>query len=155
MLNQEIRKRITSAMKSNNSVERDLLRLIISECMTECDRKAIPTKDMDQNDLVLVSTIKKVLKGVLTSLEGIKDSEGGREDLSAQLNQEKLILESLLPKELNQDDIREFIIKNNIIISSDIGEGRSMGNVIKAFKSQNISVNSEEVKAVVKSIIAN
>lgn len=142
MLEQEIKTRIIQAMKEKDAVTRDVLRVACGEC-----ERSYPDK---RDDNAFIATIKKVLKGIESSLDNIGDS---RPEMKEQLSKEKLVLESFLPKTMTQDEVRKYIADKGIQVDAALGEGRCIGNVMKSLKADGLSVDSGVVKQVILSII--
>ena len=142
MLEQEIKTRIIQAMKEKDTVTRDVLRVTCGEC-----ERAYPEK---RDDNAFIVTIKKILKGIETSLDNIGET---RPEMQKQLLKEKDVLESFLPKAMTQEEIRKYITDKAIQVDAALGEGRCIGNVMKSLKADGLSVDSGVVKQAIYSII--
>jgi uncharacterized protein YqeY len=139
---QVMRDRVKVAMKSGNLVEKSILKLILGECDTLLNSAQQGGKPLTDEQ------VSKVLRKIILSNNetlGYNLSE----DKKSIIFQENEILESLLPKLLTQDEIREKISSIEADIKSAKSEGQAVGVAMKLLKQTNESVDGNDVKSVV------
>ncbi|MFZ2190221.1 MAG: GatB/YqeY domain-containing protein [Candidatus Magasanikiibacteriota bacterium] len=114
------------AMKERKEKTLSTLRLLWSQIRnTEIDKKS------DLTDSEILDVIKRQVKQLKDSL---KDFErGGRQDLIMGVNEEVNLLESYLPAQMGDEELKkiteEVLQKNNITETKDIG--KAIGLVMK------------------------
>src|SRR5690242_17374061 len=91
----DIKKRITGAMKSGDTVARDVLRLALSEIQTAEARKNVTASDDDASNAV-----RKLIKSNEETL-GLTTDAGRAKVLKKEIE----VLSTLLPKQLSVDEI--------------------------------------------------
>lgn len=130
MLIEKIKTDIVTAMKDKDIIKRDLLRTLSGDC---CKENKFP----DNNKVV--SVIKKFIKNIEECLNVANLEQSNK------LNKEILILNSYLPKQLSETDLRFHIIQAKINGNKDIGsimkylkskfsnnfDGKRAGEIIK------------------------
>jgi uncharacterized protein len=98
----ELQKRITEdikqAMKADDTVKRDTLRMLLSAVKNAANTKLAP---LDEGEVV--SVIAKDVKRHQESIDAFK--KGNRADLVAKEEAEMGILQSYLPQQLSREDI--------------------------------------------------
>ena len=104
-------------MKDKKDLNRDLLRTLVGDCCKE-------SKEPD--DAKVIATIKKFIKNAEETLKCI-GTEVGKVDTYSKHKQEINILESYLPKQLSEADIRE-------LLGLCRAEGYDMGRAMRHFK---------------------
>ena len=95
MLSEEIKKRMLQAMKSGDTLEKEILRVALGEIQTQ---EARASKAMSDEEVAAV--LRKLVKNNQETL-GVSE----RAEQKDQLAKEIAILESLLPKALGVDEI--------------------------------------------------
>jgi uncharacterized protein YqeY len=138
----DIKKQITSAMKSGDTVARDVLRLALGEIQTAEARKNAPSSDDD-----VAAAVRKLIK----SNEETLGLEGSGERANV-LRREIEILSSLLPKQLSVDDIVLALASEHEAIKAAKSDGQATGVAMKHLKSTGAAVSGNEVGAAVKKI---
>lgn len=135
-LNQDI----ISAIKLNNPIKRDILRIIVGEIQN------IQATSKKMTDEQIQSLIRKQIKANNEMIEYGAEPE--------RLEKENAILEGYLPKVLSQNEIKLILLANQEL-SDDIreaGSGKGMGLAMKYLKSDGYSVLGQDVKFIVEDI---
>src|SRR5690242_11435131 len=96
MLVDEIKRRITAAMKAGNTIEKDILRLAYGEVQTAEARGAAVT------DEGVAAIVRKLIKSNEETITATAEGEAKRV-----LVEENAVLTSLLPKSMSVADIVE------------------------------------------------
>lgn len=142
MLVDDLKKRISAAVKDGDTVARDVLRLALGEIQTAEARKNAPLSEDDAR-----AAIRKLVKSNQETL-GLT-AAGERADT---LRHEIEVLESLLPKALTPDQIVAALAEHRDAIKAAGNDGQATGIAMKHFKAQGVAVNAPDVTAAVKSI---
>lgn len=139
MLLETLRMDLKTAMKSNEQVKKDILRLTISEI----EAFKLRTGKCEDPDCF------KVIEKLITSnKETLALIEAGTEK-AQKLTQESAILGEYLPRKLTKEQIKSTLIELNVLVDApDVG--RAIGAAMKFFKSEKLAVASEDVTEVVK-----
>ena len=129
-------------MKSRNNEELSILRVALGE---------IQRAFQDVTDEQCIKILKKLIQG---NLERIAEYEKRQVDtnISEELKKEIEILNSLLPKELSEQEVKDFLNEHVESIKLAKSEGMAIGIAMKAFKSANKNVSSVMVQNIVKNI---
>lgn len=134
---------MVSAMKANDVLKRETLRLLMSEIKKE---RIDSRKELTDEDVMKI--IKSGIKKRQDSIELFK--QGKREDLVEKTQSEIKILEIYLPKQMPQEElekiITELIVKLGAISPKDTG--RIMKEVMSNYGSQ---VDGKIVQQIVSS----
>ncbi len=139
-----IRSRIKDAMKARRDVEKTILRLALGEVQTAEARGGDSLGDAD---------VEKILRKLVKSnLETIEVTQA--EDRKAELQEEVVVLESLLPKRLNEAEVVAALASVADAIVAAKADGPAMGVAMKALKSTGVSVDGKIVSAAVRKIRA-
>jgi uncharacterized protein YqeY len=138
---QELKKRIAEAMKSGDTVARDVLRLALGEIQTAEARKNGPVGDED-----IAASIRKLIK---SNEETLALSEGER---AVVLRRENEILSSLLPKQLSVEAIVAALAADHDAIKAAKNDGQATGIAMKRLKASGASVSGNDVAAAVKQL---
>lgn len=141
MLVDELKKRISAAVKDGDTVARDVLRLALGEIQTAEARKNAPLSEDDAR-----AAVKKLVK---SNQETLGLSQGERADT---LRHEIEVLESLLPKALTPDEIVAALGAQRDAIKAAANDGQATGIAMKHFKASGATVNASDVTAAVKAI---
>jgi uncharacterized protein YqeY len=127
-----------AAMKSGNTIERDVMRLIKGECDTETAKTGKPATDESVAKVVrkLVESNAETLKLMAETAE--KEKETGREvtvpERKAILEKETEILSSLLPKTLTILEIQCILTSKIDDIKAAKSDGQATGLAVKFLK---------------------
>jgi uncharacterized protein YqeY len=141
MLIDEIKARITRAMKEKDEVARDVLRLAFGEVQTAEANGGRPLKDEE-----VAAIVRKIVKSNDETL-----NLGGENE---QLRRENTVLQSLLPKSLTPDQIAEALAPQAEAIRAAKNDGQAMGVAMKHLKSTGATVEANDVTAAVKKLRA-
>ena len=130
MLINKLREDLKEAIKSKNEVKKTVVRGMIAECdafIKEAKRDMTADEDL--------GVIRKLVKQANETIEGAKSA--GREDLIAEAEAELEILNTYLPKQLSEEEVREIvrckILDGNLDCSN---KGLLMKNLMPLFASQ-------------------
>ena len=144
----KIKQAIMQAVKHKDEISRDVLRLALGEIQLKSAKA-----NLNENDKI--SVVKKIIKAnneTINKVEG-KIKEYGDPDKSldntiTNLYKEIDVLESLLPPNWTEDQIKEFIATKSLDIRS-LPEDKAINSVIKALKEANAPVNNTMVRKIV------
>lgn len=140
---EDIKKQVTVAMKSGDTVARDILRLALGEIQTAEARKAAPVTEDDA-----AAAVRKLIKSNEETL-GLS-AEG--DERSATLRREIEVLSALLPKQLSVDEIIAALASEVDAIKAAKADGQATGIAMKFLKTTGASVSGNDVGAAVKKI---
>jgi uncharacterized protein len=140
-LAEQIKKRMFAAMKSGNTVEKEILRVATGEITMTAARESRDLSDEDVQGI-----LRKMMKSIRESLV---DAPA---DAATALKEELEVIESLLPKSLSLDEVVAALdgVKANIVAAA--GEGPAMGVAMKTLKAQGLVVDAKEVSAAIKKL---
>ena len=139
-----LKKRILEATKSGKTKERDLLKTVLGDIQL---RSA--TKEIKEEECVNI-----VRKFISNNLETIKLCAGRDLQISTDgLKEENDILETLLPKFLNYDEVMN-VLKEQALLEqiTAANEGKAVGLAMKEFKQRGLNVDGNIVKSVVQNL---
>ncbi len=139
MLVDEIKKRITEAMKAK-SVDKEVLRVALGEIQTQ---EARTEKAFTDDEAMAV--VRKLVKSNRETLDATTDATK-----RAELEREIVVLESLLPKTLSVDEIVAALapVKDALVAAGN--EGQATGVAMKHLKTTGSSAGGKDVAAAVK-----
>lgn len=138
----DIKKQITAAMKSGDTIARDVLRLALGEIQTAEARKNAPATDDEA-----AAAVRKLIKSNEETL-GL----AGEGERATTLRREIEVLSGLLPKQLSVDDIVAALAAQHEAIKAAKGDGQATGIAMKHLKSTGASASGNDVAAAVKRI---
>jgi len=141
MLVDDIKAKVTAAMKSGDTVTRDILRLALGEIQTAEARKQAPVTEEEAT-----ASVRKLIK---SNEETMGLSTG---DAVAALKKEIEILSALLPKQLSVEDILTALAPVKDAIVAAKADGQATGVAMKHLKSVNANVNGTDVGVAVKQL---
>ncbi len=139
MLIEEIKRRITAAMKAGSTIEKDILRLALGEIQTA---EARGTTITDEGVAAIVRKIIKSNEETLAATEG--------EEQKRTLAAENAVLASLLPKSLGVEDIIAALAPSLPAIKAAGNDGQATGIAMKQLKTTGAVVNGKDVTEAVK-----
>ncbi|MFT3765095.1 MAG: GatB/YqeY domain-containing protein [Minicystis sp.] len=139
MLVEEIKRRITAAMKAGSTIEKDILRLALGEIQTA---EARGTSVTDEGAAAIV---RKLIKSNEETLAVAEDAEQKRV-----IAAENAVLASLLPKSLGVDDIVTALASLRDAIKAAGNDGQATGIAMKHLKASGAVVNGKDVTEAVK-----
>jgi uncharacterized protein YqeY len=140
----DIKKQIASAMKSGDTIARDVLRLALGEIQTTEARKNALASDDEA-----AAAIRKLIKSNEETL-GL----AGEGERATTLRRENEVLSGLLPKQLSVDDIVAALGSEREAIKAAKSDGQATGIAMKHLKSIGASVSGNDVGAAVKKLRA-
>ena len=143
MLVEEIKKRVALAMRSGDTVTRDVLRLALGEIQTAEARKNAPLSEEDA-----AAALRKLIKSNEETLAALPAGD----ERVATLEQEVTVLVSFLPAQLTIAQIVEALAEQAAAIKAVGNDGQATGIAMKHLKASGASVNGADVTAAVKQI---
>jgi uncharacterized protein YqeY len=139
----ELKKRVTLAMKARNVVEKEVLRVALGEIQVAEARSG------EMSDEVASAIIKKLVKSNEETLELSSDEEQKRT-----LAQEIAVLQSLLPQVASVDEILGQLAEIRAELRAAKSDGQATGIAVKHLKSSSTNVNGKDVATAVQRIRA-
>ena len=149
-LKNKINDQLNVALKSKNKSLVSTLRLILASIKDrDIANRSIPNKEQTKESEI-IGLLKKMKKQRQDSIDLYK--QGGRQELADIENEEIKIIESFLPKQLNDEETQK--ICEQAIIETDATNIKDMGKIMGALK-KNYStvVDFSKVGAIVKKIL--
>jgi uncharacterized protein YqeY len=143
MLVDELKKRITQAMKEQDQVAKDVLRVALGDIQTQ-EHRANQTMSDDEATAV----VRKLVK---SNEETMAASTGER---AATLKREIEILSSLLPKQMSVDEIVQALGSQRDAIRAAKNDGQATGVAMKHLKTTGASFDGTLVADAVKRLRA-
>jgi uncharacterized protein YqeY len=117
-LTDQVKQDLTTAMKAGEKERVEALRLVLSEL-----QKA--AKDGDGDELAVMRRERKRRQESATAFR-----DGGREDLATHAEAELAIIETYLPQQLGDDELRAIV--RDAVAETGASSPRDMGAVMKA-----------------------
>ena len=139
MLVDDMKKRMLAAMKSGNTVEKEILRVAIGEIQTADARGAAI------GDEGALAVVKKLVKSNEETLAVTTDPVATKT-----LEDELVVLRSLLPKTLSVDDLIVALAPVKDAIRAAGNDGQATGIAMKHLKTTGASANGKYVAEAVK-----
>jgi uncharacterized protein YqeY len=139
-LKDEIKQRMFAAMKAQNTIEKEILRVATGEITMAIARAPSGTI----SDEEVQGILKKLVKSNSEALAAGPDA-----DRKAALEQEIAIIESLLPKRLSVEEIAGALAGVAAQIKAAAGPGPAMGVAMKTLKASGAEVDSKDVAAAI------
>ena len=139
MLVDVIKAKIVEAMKGGRAVERDVLRVALSEIGAAENRG---TKITDEEAQKIV---RKLIKSNAETL-----AVAARQDMKDKLEEENRVLEGLLPKRLGPEEIARELAPLLQQIKEAKSEGQATGIAMKHLKTSGATVDGKDVTEAVK-----
>ena len=140
MLVDELKKRITQAMKERDDVAKNILRLALGEIQTAEARASRAVTDDEA-----VAIVRKLVKSNEETLGLTADGPQ-----AVMLRKEIELLASLLPKTMSVDDIVAALASEAEAIKAAKSDGQATGVAMKHLKSSGASAAGNDVTAAVK-----
>ena len=138
----ELKKRMTQAMKDRDDVAKNIVRLALGEIQTAEARTNRPVTDDEATAIV-----RKLVKSNEETLGLTTEAEA-----QATLRKEIALLASLLPKTMGLDDIVLALASEAEAIKAAKSDGQATGVAMKHLKSSGVSASGNDVAAAVKRI---
>lgn len=142
MLIETIRTRLKDAMKAGRTVEKEILRVALGEIQTEEARNGKPPTDPE---------IEKIFRKLVKSNTETMEATVAPSDKDI-LRQEIQVLESLLPKVLDEAAIIAALSPIADAIRSAGNDGQATGVAMKQLKELAVTVDGKTVSAAVRQI---
>ena len=139
MLLDELKKRMFSAMKAGQTVEKEIYRVAIGEITTDAARPG--RKGDDEEALAL---IRKLIKSNEESLVEVRDATR-----RAELEREIAVLSEFLPRSLGEAEVVEALAPVSEAIRAAKNDGQATGVAMKHLKSLGAVVDGKTVSAAV------
>lgn len=133
-MQEQIRHDLKEAMKSGDSVRRDVLRMLESAAKNVAIDKKLEREVLD--DSVVIEAVRRAVKQRKDSIEQFE--QGGRADLAEQEKVELEILNGYLPATMSEDAVREALQS----VFAELGDvtpadfGKVMGKAMQAVQGQ-------------------
>ena len=140
MIRDDIKKAIITAMKNRDAVAKSILGVIKNKIMVDAISKKRRYEDMADEEIVpiLLKSVKELEE------EAASYRKVGNEEHAAEVDAQKAVVETFLPKMMSEDEIRE------VIMSLD---DKSIPSVMKHFKANyNGKCDMRVVSSVLKGI---
>jgi len=120
-LRERIQADTTAAMRSGDTLRRDVLRMVANSAYTIEKRQGRPLTDDE-----LIGVLTREVKTRRESIEAFR--AGGREDLAAKEESEVGILRDYLPQALSDDEIR--VLMDEAFAATGATSARDLGKVM-------------------------
>lgn len=127
----QLKTELAAAMKSGDTTRRDTLRFLLSAINNSAIGKYGREADTKLTEADVLDTIKKQVKTHRESIEAFE--KGGRADLANKEKAELAILETYLPKQLSDEELKAFLAP---IAATDGDFGPLMGKAMAVVKGQ-------------------
>jgi len=144
-LHDDLKARVTAAVKAGDAATRDTLRTVIGEAQMEALRRKT-----DVTDDVVLGVVRKGVAGLRETIPLAK--KDGR-DTAAQ-EAELARLEALLPKAWDREAVAAALAAVRDEVRAAKNDGQAMGVAMKALKAQGAVTAPDDVKAVVAALRA-
>jgi uncharacterized protein YqeY len=138
----QIKARMFQAMKSGNTLEKEILRVAMGEITTDAAR---PGKKGDDEEAQAI--LKKLVKSNEESLEATQD-----ETQKTQLRAEIEVLSTFLPKSLGVPEIVAALAPVAEAVKTAGNDGQATGVAMKHLKTLGAVVNGKDVSAAVRQL---
>lgn len=142
-MQKRIQKDMLQAMKDNDAIKKDTLRLLLSEIKNEQIKLQ---KELKEEDI-----IKVIKRGLKTRQEAIKlFRQGNRQDLVDKTQAEIKVLETYLPKQLSREELEKIVAEtiSELGATTQKDAGRVMKEIMSKYSSQ---VDGKTVQQIVSS----
>ncbi len=146
MLLDEIKTSITTALKAGQSRRVETLRFLLSAARYSAIAKYGAKGEEGLTDADVLDVIKKQAKTHKESIEAF--TKAGRTELAAKESEELSILESYLPKQLTDDELRKLL--EPVAASGEANFGLLMGRAMAAVSGQ---ADGGRVSSILKQMI--
>lgn len=144
-LHDDLKTRVSAAMKGGDTQTRDTLRTILGEAQMEALRRKT-----EVTDEVVLGVVRKGVAGLKETIPLAK--KDGRD--TTQQEAELALLEALLPKAWDRAAIEAALAPVRDELRAAKNDGQAMGVAMKALKAQGAVTAPDDVKAVVAAVRA-
>lgn len=131
----EMKQRVKAAMKAKKTVEKEILRLALSELQ----------KDDITEDAKIHAVLKKLIKSNSETIAAIEDAEE-----KAKLEEEIAVLQSFLPETPSPEQIVEHLAPVAEQVKAAKNDGQATGVAMKHLKGAGVAAEGKDVAAAVK-----
>jgi uncharacterized protein YqeY len=138
----DLKKRITAAVKSGDPVARDVLRLALGEIQSGEARKNAPFTEDE-----IAAALRKLIKSNEETLQ-LSADDARATDLRHEID----VLKELLPARLTPDQIAEMLAAQRDAIKAAANDGQATGIAMKHLKTIGAAVDGKDVAAAVKAL---
>lgn len=133
-----VRERIKKA--AFGSTEKDILKVLLGELQNESSAINLSYEKE-------LNIARKFIKG---NEETLKHMKGQEDNINyKKMQEENLILSSLLPPSMSEEDVKKLLSESIIDVKSFKSEGQAVGEVMKLIKAKNLVADGSLVKSVV------
>ncbi len=139
---EQIKARMFAAMKSGNTVEKEILKVAMGEITTDAAREGRKGDDAEAQAI-----LKKLVKSNEESFEASQD-----EAQKATLRAEIEVLNTFLPKSLSLGEIVTALGPVAEAVKTAANDGQATGVAMKHLKSLGAVVNGKDVSAAVRQL---
>lgn len=131
MIHEEIKGHIKEAMLAKDQVRLETLRAILSACTNELVSKGMKPQEIlsDEDTLTVISRIAKQRKDAISQFRA-----GNREDLAQEDEAQLKIIETFLPKQMDEEEIRNFVKSKIGTLGESQDKGKLIGLIMKDLK---------------------
>ncbi len=131
MIHEEIKGHIKEAMLAKDQVRLETLRAILSACTNELVSKGMKPQEIlsDEDTLTVISRIAKQRKDAISQFRA-----GNREDLAQEDEAQLKIIETFLPKQMDEEEIRNFVKSKIGTLGDSQDKGKLIGLIMKDLK---------------------
>lgn len=136
----DLKARVTTAVKGGDAATRDTLRTILGDAQTEAVRRK-----GEATDEVVLAVVRKTVAGLTETIPLAKNA--GRDTAAQEV--ELALLESLLPKAWDREAITAALAAHRDELRAAKSDGQAMGVAMKVLKTRGATTTPEDVKAVV------
>jgi uncharacterized protein YqeY len=144
MLAKHIKDRMMAAMRARNTVEKEILRVVLGEVQTIEARFGKALSDDE-----VIKIMRKLVKSNNETAAATSDAES-----KATLEEENRVLDSLLPKTLDEAQVVAALAEVRDAVLAAGGDGQATGVAMKHLKSSRAVVDGKTVSAAVRSMRA-
>lgn len=142
-LHDELKARITTAVKGGDGPTRDALKTVLGEAQAEAVRRQV-----EVTDEVILGVIRKTVAGLKETIPLAKAA--GRD--TAGREAELALLDAFLPKAWDREAIAAALAPVRDDLRAAKTDGQAMGVAMKALKARGATTSPDDVKAVVASV---
>jgi uncharacterized protein len=144
-LHEELKDRVTAAVKGGDAATRDTLKTVLGEAQIEAGRR-----NGEVTDEVILGVVRKTVAGLKETIPLAK--QAGRD--TALREAELALLDAFLPKAWDRDAIAAALAAVRDDIRAAKNDGQAMGVAMKALKARGATTVPDDVKAVVAALRA-
>ena len=149
-LREKINEQFTVALKNKNKTLVSTLRLILAAIKERDIANRSGTNKEGVKDPEIVKVLRKMKKQRQDSADLYK--KGGRQELQEAENEEIKIIESFLPKQLDEEDTKQ--ICKEMIVSLEVSSIKDMGKIMGALKQKySDSIDFSKANIIVKGLL--